>query len=118
MRNWCAVTPLLFLEHSNQVLQSEVTGIFDRYSSQEIDPRMHPILPYIAEEWDRAAVESRALDIDALKLEDVSQKCTDRAAKHPLWSSELHMQDLTSLLGDVSVEDMWWLPPLPRVTGM
>jgi hypothetical protein len=69
---------------------------------------MHPIIDYIAEEWDQAAVEQRAPNIKALKISEVATRCTQGMAEHPTWSSVLHMKDLRLQLWHVSWEDKWW----------
>jgi hypothetical protein len=70
---------------------------------------MHPIVPYIAEEWDRADREERPPDLSALNISDVIEMCKSRAAKHPTWSSLLHFQTLPLLLKKQLETEKWWL---------
>ncbi|KAI9431760.1 hypothetical protein H4582DRAFT_2084412 [Lactarius indigo] len=90
----------------------DVNEIFGKYSDGTMEPRMRPIITYVAEEWDSAADSSRVLDIAALKLEDVSKLCDDGAANNPLWNSQLNMKTLNTLIGLLNPSDRWWLPAL------
>ncbi|KAI9430522.1 hypothetical protein H4582DRAFT_2086729 [Lactarius indigo] len=87
----------------------DVNEIFGKYSDGMMEPRMHPIITYVAEEWDSAADSSRVLDIAALKLEDVSKLCDDGAANNPSWNSQLNMKTLNTLIGLLNPSDRWWL---------
>ncbi|KAI9430216.1 hypothetical protein H4582DRAFT_2064026 [Lactarius indigo] len=90
----------------------DVNEIFGKYSDGTTEPRMHPIITYVAEEWDSAADSSRVPDIAALKLEDVSKLCDDGAANNPSWNSQLNMKTLNTLIGLLNPSDRWWLPAL------
>ncbi|KAI9443862.1 hypothetical protein H4582DRAFT_2053641 [Lactarius indigo] len=90
----------------------DVNEIFGKYSDGTTEPRMHPIITYVAEEWDSAADSSRVPDIAALKLKDVSKLCNDGAANNPLWNSQLNMKTLNTLIGLLNPSDRWWLPAL------
>jgi hypothetical protein len=108
------MTPILFHEQSNLMLQqADVGKIFDKYPEGDAGPRVHPIVSYVAKEWDRAAVETQPVNLDALKLSEVAELCMDGVAKHPSWKSKLHTQELRLHVWKVNGMDMWWLPPLP-----
>ncbi|KAI9432716.1 hypothetical protein H4582DRAFT_2083106 [Lactarius indigo] len=87
----------------------EINDVFEKYT----DPtkvRIHPVITYVAEEWQKATDERRKPDFASLKLADVLQLCDERVAQHPEWNAQLHMKNLDTLVGLQKEEDRWWLP--------
>ncbi|KAI9430270.1 hypothetical protein H4582DRAFT_2087178 [Lactarius indigo] len=87
----------------------DVNEIFRKYSDGNTEPCMHPIITYVAEEWDSTADSSRVLEITALKLEDVPKLCDESAATNPSWNTQLNMKTLNALIGLLNPSDRWWL---------
>ncbi|KAI9434982.1 hypothetical protein H4582DRAFT_2059863 [Lactarius indigo] len=87
----------------------EINDVFEKYT----DPtkvRIHPVITYVAEEWQKAMDKRRKPDFASLKLADVLQLCDERVAQHPEWNAQLHMKNLDTLVGLQKEEDRWWLP--------
>jgi len=76
---------------------------------------MHPIVPYVAEEWQEAKEAGRAFDPGDIQYEEVAARCLDSAKENPAWNEKLHSDDLTEYVPLVDTVDLWWLPPVKRV---
>ncbi|KAI9438483.1 hypothetical protein H4582DRAFT_2057169 [Lactarius indigo] len=87
----------------------DVNEIFGKYSDGNTEPHMHPIITYVAEEWDSAVDSSRVPDIAALKLKDVSKLCNESTVNNPSWNTQLNMKTLNTLIGLLNPSDQWWL---------
>ena len=94
-------------------LQATVGKVFNKYPPEDDGPRMHPIISYVAEEWDAAVVEKRAANLNALKMAPLAKLCRDAANEHPSWNLELYLRDLRLLNVWVVATGMWWISPGP-----
>lgn len=89
--------------------QAAVNAVFDDYSPDDDGPRMHPVVHYIAGEWDRAEMEERPPDLSALNISDVMEMCKSGTVEHPTWSSLLHFQTLPLILKKQPENSKWWI---------
>jgi hypothetical protein len=97
-----------------------VDGIYAKYLSGDEGPRLHPIITYVAEEWEhqeraRNKGQESIFNFEALKLPDILELCKREAAEHPTWNYQFHMPNLAILLKNQQKDNMWWLPPLDEV---
>jgi hypothetical protein len=94
---------------ANWLFQKRINDI---YNESEVEPRIHPIIAVIGEEWSRATQENRQLDIDAISRAEITSQCRAGAAAHPQWNGKLNMLNLPVLRKLQPDEECWWLPPL------
>ncbi len=95
----------LLLQALTRPLQDDTSTIFDRYTDGRGPPRIHPVITYVGEEWDRNG------DVNSLKHMEVLKLCEKREEEYPSWNPKLYLQDLPTLLDQQELSDRWWLPP-------
>lgn len=106
------MNPFPIPKHPDQILQLELKTVMDKYPKGHAGPRMHPIIPYVAEECDLASTKHRDIDLDALRLSDVAEDCAAVKENHPTWNPALYTLQLDQWIWTVNAADYWWLPPL------
>ena len=79
---------------------------------------MHPVISYVAEEWDSAIVGQRVPNISTFKVAELHKLCKDVEDENPSWNPELFMKDLRLLSVHVVATDMWWVQSgMPKPVG-
>lgn len=74
------------------------------------EPRMHPVIWMIAEEFQRASESGKPLNFDAFSAARIRKKCLLGAREHPEWTKVLNRPTLASLLDRKEKNTHWWLP--------
>jgi hypothetical protein len=73
------------------------------------NPRIHPAITLVGQEWRRAGEAKVAPDFDAFSCDKIARLCKVGAAANPRYPVKLHMANLSNLLwAQNSVH--WWLP--------
>lgn len=88
----------------------KVQKIVDEIYSGGGNPRMHPVIRMIAEEFDRAAAAGTTPDFNAFSAVRIRQECLRRAQLNPEENKVLNRPNLASLLDRKEKDTHWWLP--------
>jgi hypothetical protein len=75
-----------------------------------MEPRYHPIIDAVGDEWELAGEEGRKPDLNNIKIPAVNALCREVAAEHPEWSAKFSMTNLGTMRKMIDADNMWWLP--------
>ena len=72
-------------------------------------PRVHPIIQLMADEWDNSRKDKRDPQWNALSITYVTQVCQNVAADHPDWHKDLTTLELSTYLRGLTQRKRWWV---------